>query len=238
MSGGGAISILMENMNLFSPLLVAIGLDFVVFIFCYLFCIEPDKNIHFPEEGEDEEDTGPEKIDVRLFSNVIVGALLDNVGSSGLFPMALAPLAFNAFFMDFVAAGQEPIMSATAYKWLSVCTALMVIPGAALSQPIYARIGAAGGCVVGNAITAVGIVGCLYITEIDPPTTATLAGFIVMLYGIFPWTVLSQLSTGPMLDMLAPVDKRGFAQGINMTVMSKLKLCERSPSSDAIRTWI
>lgn len=35
-----------------------------------------------------------------------------------------------------------------------------------------------------------------------------------------PLTVISQLSTGPMLDVLAPASQRGFAQGINMTVMN------------------
>ena len=95
----------------------------------------------------------------------------------------------------------------------------MVIPGAVLSQPVYAKIGAAGGCVMGNAITAVGIVLCLVIVNLDP-TTGTYATFIACLYAIFPLTVISQLSTGPMLDMLAPKDQRGFAQGINMTVSS------------------
>lgn len=98
--------------------------------------------------------------------------------------------------------------------------ALMVIPGAALSQPVFARIGAAGGCVMGNSITAVGIIACMYIAEIEPVTSASFAGFIICLYTIFPLTVISQLSTGPMLDMLAPHDQRGFAQGMNMTVMN------------------
>ena len=94
---------------------------------------------------------------------------------------------------------------------------LMVIPGAILTQPVFAKIGAAGGCVLGNAITAVGIVLCLFIASLDP-TTGTYATFITCLYLVYPLTVISQLSTGPMLDMLSPPDKRGFAQGINMTV--------------------
>lgn len=95
----------------------------------------------------------------------------------------------------------------------------MVIPGAILSQPVFEKIGAAGGCVVGNAITAVGIALCVFIASMTP-TTGTYVGFILCLYLIFPLTVISQLSTGPMLDMLAPPEKRGFAQGINMTVMN------------------
>ncbi|CAB9513051.1 Major facilitator superfamily MFS_1 [Seminavis robusta] len=221
MSGGGVVAILMENENLFSPLLVGAGVSFAALIFCFMFLIEPDKCL-IPKDEESDEDEGdaPESINWCLFGNVIAGALLDNIGSSGLFPMALAPLAFKTFYSDFIMAQQDPIMTDVAYKWLSVCVALMVIPGAALTQPVFARIGAAGGCVVGNAITGVGIVICLYITRIDPPTTTTFAIFIVALYLIFPLTVISQLSTGPMLDMLAPQDRRGFAQGINMTVMS------------------
>lgn len=67
----------------------------------------------------------------------------------------------------------------------------MVIPGAILSQPVYSRIGAAGGCVVGNAITAVGIAICIFVASLDP-TTGTYAGFIICLYLIFPLTVISQ----------------------------------------------
>ena len=58
------------------------------------------------------------------------------------------------------------------------------------------------------------------ITKIDPPSNGSMWGFIVTLYGIFPMTVLSQLSTGPMFDMLAPVHQRGFAQELNMTIMN------------------
>ena len=230
MSGGGAIAILMENEDLFYPLFVAAALDFASFVFLYFFCIEPDKSVFFKGEEEEEEGEAPETIDKRLFANVMAGALFDNIGSSGLFPLALAPLAFDAFLMDFVVKGrpQDIIMSETAYKWLSVGTAFMVIPGAALSQPVFNRIGAAGGCVFGNVVTGIGIMACLLIVEIDPPSTATFGGFIAMLYGVFPMTVLSQLSTGPMLDMLSPIDRRGFTQGLNMTIMSKLiSLCVR-----------
>lgn len=216
MSGGGVVAILMDDSNLFAPLLVAAGVCLLSFVLCFLFLIEPDPTIRYEEDTEEGDDEGPEKIDWKLFSNVMVGALLDNIGSSGLFPLTLAPLAFNNFLRD----ANPPIMSEDAYKWLSVCVALMVIPGAALTGPIFAKIGAAGGCVMGNAITAVGIVLCMLVAEIKPPTTGTFAAFIVCLYSIFPLTVISQLSTGPMLDMLAPVDKRGFAQGVNMTIMN------------------
>lgn len=43
---------------------------------------------------------------------------------------------------------------------------------------------------------------------------------IIVLYVGFPATVLSQLTTGPMLDVLAPEDKKGYLQGLNSSVMN------------------
>jgi hypothetical protein len=60
----------------------------------------------------------------------------------------------------------------------------------------------------------------LQIVLITPATNSTYAGFVALLYAGFPFTVLSQLSTGPMLDMIAPADKRGLLQGLNQTVMN------------------
>ena len=37
--------------------------------------------------------------------------------------------------------------------------------------------------------------------------------------GGFPFTVLSQLTTGPMLDAIAPEDQIGFIQGLNVSVL-------------------
>lgn len=36
----------------------------------------------------------------------------------------------------------------------------------------------------------------------------------------FPFTVLSQLTTGPMLDSIAPEDKIGYVQGLNNASMN------------------
>ena len=220
MSGGGIAAILMEEQGLFSPLFVGSASNFIATIFMYFFMIEPDVNVHFDEEIDEGDNGAPQKINNPVFFNVIAGALFDNIGSSGLYPMTLSPLAFEIFLTDFVEAGQSPIMSPSAFKWISVMVALMVIPGAVLSQPIFAKIGPAGGCVFGNLVTAMGICACLYICQIEPPTTGTLAGFVVFLYMIFPLTVVSQLSTGPMLDKLAPAGRRGYAQGLNITVMN------------------
>ena len=51
-------------------------------------------------------------------------------------------------------------------------------------------------------------------------TTGMFALFVIVMYLGFPLTVVSQLSTGPMLDLIAPVDKIGYCQGLNNTVMN------------------
>jgi hypothetical protein len=63
-------------------------------------------------------------------------------------------------------------------------------------------------------------IALLQIVLIAPATNSTYAGFVTLLYAGFPFTMISQLSTGPMLDMIAPADKRGLAQGLNQSVMS------------------
>ena len=78
----------------------------------------------------------PETIDQRTLWNIVGGALLDNIGefdilnifyylsekcvflkqsqyilgSTGLFPLCLSPLALEHYYGDFVAAGEDPIM--------------------------------------------------------------------------------------------------------------------------------
>jgi len=59
----------------------------------------------------------------------------------------------------------------------------------------------------------------LYIA-LAPASTATFGIFVALLYACFPFTVISQLSTGPMLEATSPPDKRGLAQGVNITVMN------------------
>ena len=220
MSGGGIVAILMESHGLFSPLWVGAGLNALAFFFMYFVLLEPDKTIRYDEKVDKDDEEAPETLHISVTTNVVIGALLDNIGSTGLNPLTLSPLALDTFNTDFLDRGESPIMSDVAYKWISVAVALMVLPGAALTDPIFAKIGPAGGCVFGNLITAVGIVACCIICEIDPPTTGTLVGYVSFMYSIYPLTVVSQLSTGPMLDRLAPKDRRGLVQGINVTVMN------------------
>lgn len=106
-------------------------------------------------------------------------------------------------------------LALTPYRILS----LQVIPGAALSRKMFTKIGAAGSCVLGNFFTGCLIIILLFLGTASP-TQGTFIGFVIVLYIGFPMTVLSQLSTGPMLDMIAPPSKRGFVQGFNVSVMN------------------
>lgn len=193
-SGGGIIAILLESSGLFLPLVASAVINFAATVAMWIYMIEPDGKLVFEEDPEEDEGEAPEKINWWLFFNINMGALWDNVGSTGIYPLTMSPLAFEIFFFDFVSQvpPQDPIMSENLYRWAYILVALTVIPGAAFSQTVFKYIGPAGGCVVGNALTAVGIVACLYICLIEPPTRGTMIAFIITLYTMFPLTVLSQ----------------------------------------------
>ena len=67
--------------------------------------------------------------------------------------------------------------------------------------------------------TGIVTITLLYI-GLAPASTASFGIFVALLYACFPFTVISQLSTGPMLEATSPPDKRGLAQGVNITVMN------------------
>jgi hypothetical protein len=147
-TGGGIISIAMENTGLFAPLFVGAAMNLVVTIFSYFFLIEPNKMLHLgagqDDDDDDYDDDGPKYMDWKLVTNILVGSLADNAGSVGLFPLCLSPLAFNNFLADFVKAGKDPLMTEDGYKWIATLVALMIIPAAMFSNKLYERIGAAG----------------------------------------------------------------------------------------------
>ena len=91
------------------------------------------------------------------------------------------------------------------------------MPSAIISPKVFQRIGLASGCVLGNVLTGLLTMALLLIANVKPATNLTFWFFAVSLYVGFPFTVLSQLSTSPMLDRLAPPNQRGFVQGIYTT---------------------
>jgi len=238
-SGGGICAILLERQGLFTPLWLGVALLIVASIVNTLYLIEPDRNlapaedVHFQydEEGDggieivsfevDEvDDKAPDILDNCALWNIIVGAFFDNVGTSGLFPLCLAPLAFNAYYMDFKIMGQEPILSLNGYKWLSILVALTIIPAAIISPKLFGKFGIAGSCVLANLFTAIVTISLMYIALSAPATSGWFGAFVAILYCGYPVTVFSQLSTGPMLDIISPVNKRGYTQGLNTSVMN------------------
>ena len=84
----------------------------------------------------------------------------------------------------------------------------------------FDKLGVAGTCVFGNSCTAVVTGLLLMIGAAFPATPLSFGFFVAVMYGGFPFTVFSQLTTGPMLDAIAPEDKIGFVQGLNNSSMN------------------
>jgi MFS family permease len=138
-AGGGVCAILMESQGLFVPLWIGVGLMILSSALNTLYLIEPDRNLapveydkveqeecktteicepdeQYDDDDDDEENKAPDKLDNWTMWNIIVGAFADNVGTAGLNPLCLSPLAFIAYYKSFVERGLPPIMSLIAYK--------------------------------------------------------------------------------------------------------------------------
>lgn len=224
-AGGGMIAILMNESGLFSPLWVGVGLMAVSSVLIVKFLIEPgDARLIENKENdglEDEEEIQrPDTINNKFMWNIILGALADNFGSTALFPMCLSPLALEQYTLSFTEAGLDPILTITGYQWLSVCVALLVIPSTLITPFVFGKIGASGCCVFGNVFTGLLTMALLLIGGYAPATELAFGFFVFVMYGGFPFTVFSQLTTGPMLDVIAPEDKLGYVQGLNNAAMN------------------
>lgn len=226
-SVGGMIAILMDDQGLFAPLWVGVGIMGLASIVNFFYLIEPgqikiDKSLIDDDSGDDDEDdeNAPTEVDRKTMIHILIGAFTDTVGSKALFPICLSPLAFEQFYQDFVDRGEDPIMPLNTYKWLTVLVALMVIPSTFMTPKVFDKIGLAGGCVAGNFFTGVLTIILLVMGSIEPPTKALFGGFVACMYLGYPFTVMSQLSTSPMLDLIAPVDQRGNVQGTYTTFLN------------------
>lgn len=89
---GGLLTVIFPS-DLFLPLIPAAAFSFAAFIAVYFFVSEPvcdDTNSQpseieeRPEIDEAEQLNAPEKLDKLALANIIVGALIDNVGSLGI----------------------------------------------------------------------------------------------------------------------------------------------------------
>jgi MFS family permease len=156
----------------------------------------------------------PDKIDKKTMSIIITGAFVDIVGSKTLYPLCITPLAFDIFYRDFVVRGESPPLPLNGYQWLTILVPLLVIPSAIIGPILFRKIGLASTCVMGNVLTGLLTIVLLFVANIETPTSWTCVWFFVALYVGFPFTVLSMISASPMLDRIAPIDKRGFVQGV------------------------
>ena len=117
--------------------------------------------------------------------------------------MCLSPLLFDEFYVDAIVQGEEPIMSEQAYKFIYTFQALAVFPGAIASTFVFERFGVAKTCTLANFLTAFGIVALFYVATIEPATSVTFGGAVAILYLFVPVIIMSQISTGPMLNRYA-----------------------------------
>jgi len=225
-AGGGVIAIMMNASGLFSPLWIGAGLMVLSSVMIVKFFIEPGDARLIDDDEKDglkEKDDEPqrrEKINNKVMWNIILGAIADNFGSTALFPMCLSPLALEQYYLDFANAGEDPILTITGYQWLSVCVALLVMPSTMITPHVISRIGASGCCVFGNVFTGLLTMVLLLIAGYGEATQLAFGSFVFVMYGGFPFTVFSQLTTGPMLDVIAPEDKLGYVQGLNNSAMN------------------
>jgi hypothetical protein len=74
--------------------------------------------------------------------------------------------------------------------------------------------------VLGNFITMVQTIIFIAIAYSMKPSQLSLGLFVTVLYGVYPFSVLSQLTTGPMIEAIAPEHQKGLAQGLNNGVMN------------------
>jgi MFS family permease len=167
-SGGGIIAILMNGSGLFAPLWVGSAIIGLSAVYTSWYMIEPGDVRLIPvgkASSSDEEDEAPrpETIDQKSLWNIVAGALADNFGSTGLFPLCLSPLAIEQYMFNFTEAGEDPIMTYTGYQWLSVMVAGMVVPATMMTPWVFRKLGVAGTCVFGNAFTALLTFGLLMI---------------------------------------------------------------------------
>jgi len=133
-SGGALTAIGIEYLGrgLFSPLLVSASLNVVGYILMFLFLTESETQKSTPDDASLEEvDRAalPERIEPVVTTAILIGAFLNNVGSLGIFPFLLVPLALEVYHHGFIEQGMEPLMSDITFKWALVLSCFPIILG-------------------------------------------------------------------------------------------------------------
>jgi len=208
--GGGTIfAVAMYPLGLFAPLWLGAGCMFAVCCLCFQYLIDPkelscgngkepnEENDHDDEEIEErwEEDFLPPVIDKIVPYLIIIGGIVNTFGSRALYPLCVAPLAFNVFYKDYTVNGEPPILSLRVYQLLLVFIPFMVVPSALVAPVLYRKIGYGITCILGNIFTGVLTIVLIMITKITPQNTWTAVGFAAALHIGFPLSALSHLTT-------------------------------------------
>lgn len=104
-AGGGIVAILFDSQGLFAPLWIAAALVLIAGVVCYFFLIEPDRSLckecasDTGKHLEIDEDA-PDSVNQCTLWTILVGALADNFGSSGLVPICLSPLMYSTYYVE------------------------------------------------------------------------------------------------------------------------------------------
>mmetsp|Transcript_46454 Transcript_46454/g.129429 ORF Transcript_46454/g.129429 Transcript_46454/m.129429 type:complete len:728 (+) Transcript_46454:189-2372(+) len=234
---GGICAILMESSGLFMPLWLGAGLSLFAGFYVHLRMVEPNKELQkkvtkkkhddAADGGGDDDEEATDKdakpaddgavteLNKPVLINILAGAVADNIGSTGM-SLALMPVLFSKYVIGPTFRGDDSTMSPEGYKWLSCCFIFDLIPGMIACMILTQKIGLGASVVLGNFITAfftaaLLIVG-VYVTD---DGSGMLAVFLVIFLGGYPCTILSQLTTAPMLDKISPPEMRGTIQGYN-----------------------
>lgn len=244
---GGISAILLEKQGLFVPLWIGFGLSVAAGLNAQVHFVEPDRGLHEDASGEKggedakkdaaDDDDSPKTLNKFLFAVIMVGCIFDNVGTSGV-GFAMFPVMWDTFLIDPMTDGAEVIsfnnstnwedwsykygdapMTFNSYKWLVTFVAMAILPVIAISAPIYKKLGFSGGCCIGNLCTAGHILALMYLGRMKP-TDTNFGLFVFVLYAGFPFTAISNMTTGPMLDAIAPADQKGAIQGYNEFAMN------------------
>lgn len=78
---GGLLTVMLPS-GLFDPLIPAVVISTIAIFVVHAFVLEP--SLGTANDESDDQDDSPKTLDKCVFTNIIVGAFIDNVGSLGL----------------------------------------------------------------------------------------------------------------------------------------------------------
>jgi hypothetical protein len=156
----------------------------------------------------------PETLNKRLLYTIVFGSMMDQLGSAG--PAIMFQIVFyTEYYVDFLFAGVEPVISATEFRWIETMVLVTFFVTVGLSTPMQKQFGPAGTCVGANLVTAA-FCGTLYWMATGPaPSDSWLVGFVFTFYSSNALTTLSLITTIPMIDAIAPKADKLEAQALN-----------------------